>query len=209
MVEKGREQDLAVRGYRAIRRFEASNRRFKVRANLTVLTTFQEPDHYESEVIDFQGSKFIRARVFEKILDEEKEASKRDTKPETDILPENYDFELAGTETCGDRKCYKLTIHPRRKSRFLLEGFILVDCEDYGLVRIQGSPSKRLSFWTLRTKIERQYENRAGVWMTTRIGSVSDLVVAGPSTLSITYEYLDVEALPPLGKRRAESVKDP
>jgi hypothetical protein len=195
MVEQSRMQEQAVKSYRVMRRFEASNPRFKVAASLSVLTTFHQPDRYESQVTAFEGSNFIRNRVFNKILDAEKEVSSKQVSVENNILPENYTFASAGMEMCGDRKCHKLAIHPKRKSKYLLEGFIWLDGEDYGIVRIKGSPSKRLSFWTLRTTIERRYENRAGIWMTAEIKSTSDLVIAGTSALSIAYEYLEVEPI--------------
>jgi hypothetical protein len=75
-----------------------------------------------------------------------------------------------------------------------------VDSKNYGIMRIKGSPSKRLSFWTLRTDIERRYENRNGIWLTKEIASASNLVIAGTSSLSITHEYLDVQELPQLGR---------
>ena len=194
MVAQGQWQDLSIRSYKAIRRFQAANARFKVRAGLALLTQFRAPDSYESVVLEQEGSRLIRQRVFDKILEEEKTAQPTKEKTSYDILPDNYQFRVLGVENCGDRKCFRLALSPKRKNKFLLEGFVWVDTEDYGIVKVQGSPSKRVSFWTLRTEVTRSYKRFGTVWMTERIDSVSDLFVAGRSTLSIAYSYQNIEA---------------
>src|SRR6266496_2004118 len=55
--------------YRAHRKFSATNPRFKEDATLEVRTTFHRPDTLESQVIRAEGSKLIRERVFDKILE--------------------------------------------------------------------------------------------------------------------------------------------
>ena len=194
MVAQGNWQDQMVRAFRAIRRFEASNARFKLRAGLEVRTTFRFPDSYESVVLKQEGSRVIRERVFNKILEEEKTAQPAKEKAAYDILPDNYLFRVLDVENCGDRQCFRLALSPKRKNKFLLEGFVWVDTEDYGIAKVQGSPSKRVSFWTLRTEVTRSYKRFGSVWMTERIDSVSDLLVAGRSTLSIAYSYQSIEA---------------
>jgi hypothetical protein len=81
MVEQGRFQEQAVRSYRAIRRFEAFNRRFKIGAKLKVLTTFQKPASYDSEVMALEGSKFINARNYKKFLMRRRRPAARKQKP--------------------------------------------------------------------------------------------------------------------------------
>ena len=194
MVAQGQWQDLSVRSYKVTRRFQASNARFKVRAMLALRTQFHAPDFYESVVLEQQGSRLIRQRVFDKILEEERTAQPAKEKTSYDVLPDNYVFRVLGVEPCGDRKCFRLSLTPKRKDKFLLEGFVWVDTEDYAIAKVQGSPSKRPSFWTLRTEVTRTYRRYGDVWMTDRIDSVSDLFVAGRSTLSIAYSYQNIEA---------------
>lgn len=193
MVAQSQWQDQALREYEALRRFHASNPRFNVDSRLVVLTTFHQPDSHESKVIKQEGSKFIRERVFDKILEAEKETKPKKVKAENDILPENYDFMLVGVEDIQGRKCYHLTISPKRKSKYLLNGSIWVDAINYGIARIQGSPSKRPSLWTLKTEVDRRYRRIGDFWLTDRIDSISDLLVAGHSTLSIEYSYENVQ----------------
>ena len=192
MVSQGQMQEKALQGYRAARRMEASNPRFGLRAAIDLMTTFHRPDSLNSEVVRFEGSNFIRKRVFDKILEAEKEASAQKATSENDILPQNYQFELQSEEDCSGHKCYRVNISPRRNSKYLLKGSIWIDAEDYAIVRITGSPSKRVSFWTLRTEVDRQYQKVNGIWLLVRTNANSDLLIAGRSVLSITYDYSEV-----------------
>ena len=62
------------------------------------------------------------------------------------------------------------------------------------MVRLQGSPAQRPSFWTLRT-IERRYRRIDGIWLCEAMESTSDIVIAGRSTLKVDYDYSDVDKL--------------
>jgi hypothetical protein len=193
MVMQGRWNDQAIHAFEELRLFQASNPRFKQDATREVRTTFRAPDFYESVIVKEEGSRMIRQRVFDPILDAEKEAQPKKEKNSYDILPQNYVFRAVGLDSCGDRRCYRLAISPKRKNKFLLDGFIWVDAEDYGIAKVQGSPSKRLSFWVLKTRVTRTYVRMGNVWLTDRIESDSDLFIAGRSSLSIDYTYPTIE----------------
>ena len=53
-----------------------------------------------------------------------------------------------GREDCGGRECYRLGIVPKRQEKYLIDGQIWIDAEDWGIVRIQGSPAKRPAIWS-------------------------------------------------------------
>jgi hypothetical protein len=193
MVAQGKWNDEAVRSFDELRLFRASNQRFKQEATREVRTTFHAPDSYNSIVLKEQGSHVIRQRVFDPILETEKEAQPKKEKTSYDILPANYDFRVVGLDSCAERKCYRVAISPKRKDKFLLEGFIWIDAEDYGIAKVQGSPSKKLSFWTLKTEVTRTYTRVGNVWLTNRIESASDIFIAGNSNLSIEYTYSSLQ----------------
>jgi hypothetical protein len=196
MVAHGQWQKQSMLGYKALRRFQAANIRFGVESTMDVMTIFRQPESLESQVLAQEGSKFIRERVFDKILETEKDSIHRKDQIENGILPANYTFTLVGHNHYEGRKCYHLTISPKRKSRYLLNGFIWIDTEDFAIARISGSPSKRVNFWTLRTEVDRQYERVGNYWLTKKIDSTSDLFIAGHSTLSIASSYSDVQTNP-------------
>ena len=82
--------------YRAQRKFRAENLRFKEDATLEVMTTFRRPDTLESQVLRAEGSKSIRERVFNKILEAENEIQSKSARGQVDIVPANYSFSYLG-----------------------------------------------------------------------------------------------------------------
>jgi hypothetical protein len=179
--------------YQLHRKFYAENPRFKQESVLEVNTLFRHPNTFQSEVVRAEGSELIRERVFEKILEAEKDASAKQAKQETAITPDNYIFSLMGKQECGGRPCYNLRITPKQRTKFSIVGHIWVDAEDGAIVRMHGSPAKRPSFWTQNTEIERRYKRIEGVWLCEAMESTSNILVAGRSTLKIDYNYLKVE----------------
>jgi hypothetical protein len=192
--------------YRAQRTFSATNQRFKEDATLEVMTTFRRPNTLESQVLRAEGSKLIRERVFNKILEAENETKGKVTKPQIDITPANYTFSYMGREDCDGRECYRLSITPKRKEKYLIDGQIWIDAEDSGIVRIQGSPSKRPSFWARQTHIDRRYKRIEGMWLSDRVESVSDVLIAGRSSLKIQYAYESIQTDPQYGTTRTASL---
>ena len=65
---------------------------------LALRTQFRAPDSYDSVVLEQEGSRLIRQRVFDKILEEEKTAQPAKEKISYDILPDNY---LHGISMCS------------------------------------------------------------------------------------------------------------
>ena len=186
--------------YRAQRKFSATNPRFKEDATLEVMTTFRRPNTLESQVLRAEGSKTIRERVFNKILEAENETNATKlTKDQIDIVPANYGFSYQGREDCDGRECYRLSITPKRKEKYLIDGQVWIDAEDGGIVRIQGSPAKRPSFWARQTHIDRRFKRIEGMWLSDRLESVSDLLIAGRSSLKIQYSYESIQTDPQYG----------
>ena len=185
--------------YRAQRTFSATNLRFEEGATLEVTTTFRRPDTFESQVLRAEGSKFIRERVFDKILEAENATQSTPAKQQIDIVPANYNFGYLGREDCDGRECYRLGIAPKRKEKYLIEGQIWIDAEDWGIVRIQGSPAKRPSFWARQTQIDRRYQRIDGMWLNDRLESISDVLIAGRSSLKIQYSYESIQTDPQYG----------
>src|SRR5438034_8246945 len=179
--------------YREPRNFHATKLRFEEDATLEVRTTFRRPDTIESQVLRAEGSRLIRERVFDNVLKAENETHSKLAKQQVDIVPANYSFSYIGQELCDGRKCYRLGITPRRREKYLIQGQIWIDAEDWSIVRIQGSPAKHPSFWTRQTQIDRRYKRIDGIWLNDSLESTSDILIAGRSTLRIQYLYEAIE----------------
>src|SRR5262249_15679497 len=145
MMARNEWQDRALVQFRSQRRFYAANARFKTDSTMYVQTVFRKPDQLQSTVTRQEGSKLIRSRVFDKILEAESETRGKKEKEQGDITPANYNFALAGTEECDGRPCFHMKISPKRRDKYSLDGEIWIDAEDYSIVRIHGVPAKRPS----------------------------------------------------------------
>jgi hypothetical protein len=96
----------------------------------------------------------------------------------------NYEFQLLGEESVAGAECYVLAIHPKRKSKDLLDGKIWVD-KGLSLVRrVQGRPVKPPSWWVKEVSFTVDYGSLEGMWL--QIGSSGEANVrfAGKYTLS-------------------------
>jgi hypothetical protein len=184
-------QDRHLLEYKVQRTFHAANPRFNLESTLEVRTLFRKPNSVDSEVLRSEGSKMIREKVFDKILEAEEDARTKES-GRTAITPENYNFRVLAQEDCDGRACYRLRITSKRKDRFNIDGEIWVDAEDGAIWRIHGVPSKRPSFWTLHTEIDRRYRRINGFWLCETMESDSDIFVGGHSTLKVTHSYVSV-----------------
>jgi hypothetical protein len=172
--------------YRALRRLEARNGRLKEAAWMEVWTE-ADASGFRYEIIDQGGSGYVRDRVFVPAL--ETEARMWGGGPRGALSLANYTFEDRGVEATG---LAHFAVTPRRKDVLLVNGSIFLRPEDADLIRVEGVLSKTPSFWTRKVEIVRTYARIGGVRVPVRLESVASILVAGKSTLTMTYEYESV-----------------
>jgi hypothetical protein len=189
MVARNEWQDRALVEYRVRRKFYAVNSRFKSESTMVVETVFRTPEGTQTTVVSHEGSKFIRSRVFDKILEAETETKANKDKHQVDLTPANYIFTLIGSVDCDGRACYHMKIVPKKPDKYSVTGELWIDGEDYSIVRIKGSPAKKVSFWTGHTEFDRRYKKIDGIWLPDRMDSTSEVRFAGHSLLTIEYSY--------------------
>ena len=90
-----RQSDLT--GYAATRRYVAVNK--TRRAEMVVHVECASDGAKQFTILSEEGSGSIRKHVFQKLLNEESEASRRGTRKGTRLIPANYDFQIVGQET--------------------------------------------------------------------------------------------------------------
>ena len=98
-------------------------------------------------ILSEEGSGSIRKHVFHKLLSEETEASRHGTRNSTRLTPANYDFQFVGQEKLETGPAYVLAVSPKTANKYLIDGKIWVDANDYSIVRIEGQPARNPSFW--------------------------------------------------------------
>jgi hypothetical protein len=85
--------------------------------------------------------------VFSRLLESESEASQPGARERSRITPANYSVSMAGEKSINERPAYIIEIAPLTHNKYLIKGRIWVDAEDYAIVRIEGTPAKKPSFW--------------------------------------------------------------
>jgi hypothetical protein len=172
--------------YRALRRLDAQNPKFKQSAWMVAWTEFDRVNGLRYQIVDEGGSSYIRSKVLRAALEGEQKIWANHEPQKAALTGDNYLFEEAAAAVEG---LAALSVRPKRKDVLLVEGSIFVHPADGELTRIEGKLSKTPSFWTRRVDVVRRYERKAGVRVPVSIESVAQVLIAGRSTFKMTYEY--------------------
>jgi outer membrane lipoprotein-sorting protein len=195
-------RQTSIEGYDGMRRYVLENQKFQKRAEMLVHVQGDRDGSKHFDVVSEGGWKSAHKHVFHKMLESETETSRPEMRPSTKLIPQNYDFTLVGTELVGDRAAYVLEIRPKRSEKYLFEGRIWVDAEDYALARAEGKPAKKPSFWMKSVHFVQVYQKRGPVWFPLSTKSVTEAHIFGVTDVSI--EYLDYT--PKMQSRAGNSV---
>ncbi|MPY87311.1 MAG: hypothetical protein GEU99_05270 [Luteitalea sp.] len=184
--------DEPVHAYRARRRLEAHNPRFRKEAWLEAWTWLDPENGFRFAIIAEGGSKYIRNRVLRRALETEQRTIAAGDAARASLSETNYTFEGAETIENG---LLMLRIKPKRKDMLLVDGSLLVT-DDADLLEIAGRLAKGPSFWTPRVEIRRRYERRSAVRVPVFVESTAHVRIAGRSEFRMTYEYESVNGRP-------------
>ena len=178
--------------YRALRHLTAATRGGRMTASLDALTTF-DGSRFAFEVQAEDGSPLILRKVLLAALQAEQESQSAVVRDQAALSAANYEFlELSA----APEQLMRLNIRPRRHHVMLVDGALFFEDESADLVRVDGELSKRPSFWTRRVHITREYQRIDGVHVPISMRSTASVVVAGESTFSMTYRYLEINGRP-------------
>jgi hypothetical protein len=78
--------------------------------------------------------------------------------------------------------------------QYLFEGKVWIDAKDYAVVRIDGHPAKKLSFWIQRADFARQYQKIDGFWLPQRDMTFVDVRLYGKKVLTIDHHDYSVNS---------------
>jgi hypothetical protein len=188
MADRDTERHVSFSGYTVLRRYEVVNKNHHAGMLVRVVCTADGQKQFS--VLDEEGSGTIRNHVLRKMLEEETNASHRETRESTRIVAENYSFEMVGKDVVDGRPTYVLQVTPKWKSKYLVRGRIWVDTTDYAIARIEGSPAQNPSFWTKRVHFVHTYRKVGGLWLAASTKSVTDVRIFGTAELSINdFDY--------------------
>jgi hypothetical protein len=172
--------------YRALRRLEAQNEKFKQSAWMLAWTEYDHVSGFRYQIVGEGGSGYIRTRVLRAALEGEQKIWADRQPQKASFNHDNYMFDPGAASPDG---LAAVGVKPKRKDVLLVEGAIFVQPDDGELSRIEGKLSKTPSFWTRRVDVVRRYERKGGVRVPVAIESVAHVLIAGRSTFKMTYEY--------------------
>jgi outer membrane lipoprotein-sorting protein len=183
-------RQASIEGYAGMRRYILENQKFHKRAEMLVQVQGDRDGTKHFEVVSEDGWKAAHKHVLHKMLESEAETSRPDMRAGTRLIPENYDFAFIGTELVAGRATYVLEIRPKRSEKYLFQGRIWVDAEDYALARAEGKPANKPSFWTKSIQFVQIYQRCGPVWFPLSTQSVTEAHLFGTTDVSIEYfEY--------------------
>ena len=177
----------SIEGYAGMRRYVLENQEFHKRAEMLVQVQGDKDGTKHFEVVSEDGWKAAHKHVLHKMLESETETSRPEKRAGARLNSENYEFSLIGTEPTAGRTAYVLEVRPKRSEKYLFEGRIWVDAEDYALVRAEGKPAKKPSFWTKSIHFVQVYQKCGPVWFPLSTQSVTEAHLFGTTDVSIEY----------------------
>lgn len=191
MVQADNARMAAFSGYTGMRRYSFENKKVKKHAEMTVRVVCNQTGAKTFEVVAESGSGFVRSHIIRRMIDAEREASEKAEHEETRIIPQNYDFQLLGTEETERRSSYVLEISPKKKNQFMIRGRIWVDAADFAITRLEGSPAKNPSFWIRSVHVVHRYDRIGQFWLPVTNKSRAEARVFGTNDVGIEYfDYL-------------------
>lgn len=174
------------------RTYKVENEKDKIVAEQVVLMEYAAPSTETFTSSSEKGSEFVLHQVFQRLMEEEKRRIRADKDPDSLITPDNYTFEIIGTERIGTSNCSVLHAVPKYKRTDLFEGEIWIDSKDFAIVKITGHLAKSPSFWVKQVDFSRNYQKIDGFWLLSKEEAVSAIRIFGKETLTVDYQNYTV-----------------
>jgi hypothetical protein len=187
LLERNRTRDARLLQYSAVRTYRVSNDKGKLYAQEVVEVDYQAPDHKGFRTVSEQGSGLVRDMVLKRLIESESETSSGRAHHDSAIKPANYEFNLIGQQDVGPYHCLVAEAIPKRKDKYLFEGKIWIDAQDYAIVRIAGQPAKSLSFWITRADFVREYQRIGEFWVPAEDSTLVHVRMYGKKVLTIDH----------------------
>jgi hypothetical protein len=187
VFERDSQRERLGSGYTGSREYVLYNHRMNKRAEMVASVVCDADGTKHFQVISENGWKSANKHVLRKMLDSEAETSQPDTRPKTRMVPENYEFQLVGSEYLQGRRAYVIEAVPKRSDRYLFRGKVWVDAEDFAVARIEGQPAKNPSFWTRSVHFVQQYQKSGAFWFPRETTSFTEAMIFDGTDVTIRY----------------------
>jgi hypothetical protein len=194
MLDRNRLRSEMLLRYSAIRTYQIKNAEGKLAAKAVVRVSYEAPDKKTFDKTSEEGSAIVRHLVFDRLLQSEGESAAGREHHDSAITTSNYSFGPAGQEDVGPYHCFVFQAIPKRKDKYLFEGRIWVDAQDFAIVKIAGHPAKKPSFWINSADFVREYQKIDGFWLPYRDETSVDVKMYGLKIFTVDHQEYAVNA---------------
>jgi hypothetical protein len=184
----------ALHDYSVLRTYQVIDLKGKVHAEEIGRMEFFSPDKKAFTVSSESGSGLVRHMALNALINSEIEAAAGKEHHDSAISTDNYSLNLLGEQQVGPYRCFVAEAVPKRKDKYLFEGRVWIDMNDYSVVRIEGHPAKKLSFWIQRADFVRQYQKIEGFWLPQKDQTLVQVRLYGKKVLTIDHRDYVVNA---------------
>ena len=185
MAQADDQRHASLPDFVATRTYVLRNTRMDRDAEMVVRVTYNRSQGKTFQILEATGVEGISKKVFQHLIDAEKEASKTDNRARGSIRPQNYNFELLGNDIQDGRRCYVLGLRPKMKSKYLFVGKAWVDAQDFAVAKLEGRPAANISFWVGKPLITQTWRKTGEFWMPAVNNSRSESRILGASELTV------------------------
>jgi hypothetical protein len=189
------ERRTALRDYTVVRTYQVIDLKGKVHAEEVGRMDFVSPDKKIFTVTSELGSGLVRHMALNPLINSEIEAAAGKEHHDSAISADNYSLNLLGEQQLGSYRCFVAEAVPKRKDKYLFEGRVWIDANDYSVVRIEGHPAKKLSFWIQHADFVRQYQKIDGFWLPEKDQTLVQVRMYGKKLLKIEHRNYVVNAI--------------
>lgn len=144
-------------------------------SSVTAAIDFLPPGDKSFKIMQSSGG--MAEHVVRKSLEREVELTQDPS--ETEYSDANYDFELVGQDMVDGNRCFVLSLKPKHESKDLLVGNAWVDAKTFQIRKVEGSPSKSLSFWLKDVHVVFTYKDVNGMWLRTNSAATAHVRFSG------------------------------
>ena len=198
-------RNAALLAYTELRTYEVTDMTGKVHAQESGQLEYRAPDKKSFVTTSESGSVIVRRLALNPLIASEIEAASEKQHHDSAITPANYSLELLGEQQVGPYRCFLVQATPKRPDKYLFEGRVWIDTQDFAVVRIAGHPAKKLSFWIERADFVREYQRIDGFWLSRKDQTYVKVRWYGQKVLIIDHQNYTVTS----ASNATESIQSP
>jgi len=188
LMRRNELRNAALRSYSAMRSYAVTDPKGKVHAQKTVRLDYRAPETKSFVTISEKGSAVVRHLVLNRLMESEMEAASGKSHRDSTINTANYKFSLLGEQDLGANHCFVVQATPTRSDKYLFEGKVWIDAQDYAVVQIVGHPAKKLSVWVDKADFARRYQKIGDFWLPLKDETFVHVRFYGTKILTIDHE---------------------